>query len=144
MDIRYEQPLCGGVLQGFRFESGIDTAPGTLVKITAGVLAAVAANDRYPLGFVTETKDVSETADDNVQVIPFMPGHVYSVPAITDAAVGDYLAISGADAIDEDAANSFAMVWPNGGDTTRTYFVVTTSGILTGFETRIALNDAKT
>jgi hypothetical protein len=127
MDIRYEQPLCGGVLQGFRFLSGIDTVPGTLVKITSGVLAAVAADDRYPLGFVTETKDVSETSDDHVQVIPFMPGHVYSIPVISTEAVGDFLAISGADAMNVDAANSFAMVWPNGGDTTRTYFVVTTA-----------------
>lgn len=134
MDIRYEQPLCGDVIQAMKFESGVDVSPGTLTKLTTGKLAAVAANDLKPVGFAMETKDVSETSDDYVQVIPFLPNHVYSVPAISGVVPGDPIGISGADALDEDAVNQIGMAIYNGGDSDRTYFVIVKSAFVGGVD----------
>lgn len=130
MDIQYAKPLAGEVLQALRYESGIDTSPGTLVKVTTGKLAAVAADDTDVIGYAMNTKDVSETADDFVSVMPFVPGHVFSIPAVSGAVVGDPLGISGADAMDEDAVNTIGRVVDNGGDTSRTYFVIVNSGLM--------------
>lgn len=132
MDIRYERPMTGHVLQSMRYESGIDTSPGTLVKVTAGKLAAVAANDVTAIGYAMTTKDVSATADDYVAVMPFVTGHIYSVPAIATTVPGNPLEIAGADSIIKaaDEVNPFARVVPDGGETGRTFFVIIASGLI--------------
>lgn len=132
MDIRYEKPLSGKVLQAYRFTAHEALEVGKLVDFNAGRVANSADATVAAVGF---TVQAASAQDDPVQIMPFVPGHIYSCPAVAGVVPGDNLEFDQAtDDFVESAVAPMAIALPSGQlaglPDARTFFTVTAGALM--------------